>query len=283
MTPFSLTSTRHCYFARRDALRYEEQTQLVEEIPLAISINQITHAVMMVTPNHLDDFAIGFAFSEGIINSKQDVRDIQLEETTIAHLGIPGLALNLDISPRQFAHFKQHKHAHLGATGCGLCGKDSLEQALPILKPLPASQALPTHILKTLREMLFAHQDLGQKSGAIHAAMLLSPEGHPIICLEDIGRHNALDKIIGYALNHNISLHNHSVVMSSRCSTELIQKAVRATLSTLIHLASPSTLAVSLARQLGLTLIHLPKKDEPRIFASSFHADHSEKQNLSKN
>lgn len=273
MMPFSMTSTQDCYFARCGSSSYEEHTQLVEEIPLAISINQITHAVMMVTPNHLDDFAMGFAFSEGIIESAQDVRDIQLDETSIKHLGIAGLALNLDISPRRFAQFKQHKQAHLGASGCGLCGKDSLEQALPVLKPLPTSQTLPTDTLKTLKEMLFEHQELGKKSGAIHAAMLLSPDGTPIICLEDIGRHNALDKVIGYAINHKITLHNHSVVMSSRCSTELIQKAVRAQLSTLIHLASPSTLAVALARQLGLTLIHLPKKDEPRVFASSFHSE----------
>ena len=91
--------------------------------------------------------------------------------------------------------------------------------------------------------------------------------------MEDIGRHNALDKVIGYALQQDINLHNHSVLMTSRCSTEQVQKAVRVGLSRLVHLASPSTLAVKLAKHYGLTLIHLPKQDAPRVFASSIQLE----------
>lgn len=241
---------------------------LVEEMPLAITVNGIAHAVMMTTPIHLDAFVIGFALSEGLINHKNEIRDLNLR--TLEHhdtqSSLLSLTIDIELSPRKLSEFKQTKQARLGATGCGLCGVESISHALPTLSILPASDPITEKELAHLRELLFSQQILGQETGAIHAALLLSPQGKAIICMEDIGRHNALDKVIGYALMNNIKLHNHSVVMSSRCSTELIQKAVRAGLSRLIHLASPSTLAVALAKQSNLTLIHLPRKDSPRIF-----------------
>ncbi|MBR7889172.1 formate dehydrogenase accessory sulfurtransferase FdhD [Marinomonas sp. A79] len=241
---------------------------LVEETPLAISINGIAHAVMMVTPLHLEAFVLGFARSEGLITQLDNVRDMEIEESSSA-MGVQSLAINLVISPRQFARFKQRKHTHLGASGCGLCGVESIAAAVPELEQLAPCRPLQDALLTQLRRQFHQHQTLGNQTGAVHGALLLSPAGDAIICMEDIGRHNALDKILGYALQQGINLHNHSVLMSSRCSTELVQKAVRVGLSRLIHLASPSTLAVKLARHYGLTLIHLPKQDAPRVFASS--------------
>lgn len=246
---------------------------LVEETPLAISINGIAHAVMMVTPLNLDAFVIGFARSEGIITRLDDVRDIEVEEN---HSTVKGttettdsLAINLVLSPRRFTQYKQRKHTHLGASGCGLCGVESLAEAMPTLSAVPPCAPIQQGVLTSLRAQFHQHQTLGNQTGAVHGALLLSSEGKAVVCMEDIGRHNALDKILGYALQQGINLHSHSVLMSSRCSTELVQKAVRVGLSRLIHLASPSTLAVKLARHYGLTLIHLPKHDAPRIFASS--------------
>ncbi|MCB5162430.1 formate dehydrogenase accessory sulfurtransferase FdhD [Marinomonas algarum] len=253
----------------------EEYAELVEEVPLAISINGLAHAVMMVTPIDLDAFTLGLARSEGIIEHLDDVRDMTMQ-TVVSTADIHSLAIDLIISPRRFAQYKQKKTIHLGATGCGLCGMDSLSQAIPSLSTLPDSAPLTEASLSTLRHDLFKYQTLGNKTGAVHAALLLSPTHTPIICMEDIGRHNALDKVLGYALQQGINLHNHSVLMSSRCSTELVQKAVRVGLSRLIHLASPSTLAVTLALHYGLTLIHLPKRDAPRIFASSLQSKGTE-------
>jgi len=244
----------------------ELSTPLVEETPLAISINGIAYAVMMVTPIDLESFVIGFALSEGIIQHLHEIRDIDIQPTSTPP-NINSISINLDISPRRLTMFKQKKQTHLGATGCGLCGVESLAQAIPTLSKLASSTPINEDTLITLRHRLSEHQILGNKTGAIHAALLLSPQNEVICCMEDIGRHNALDKIIGYALQQKIELHNHTVLMSSRCSTELVQKAVRVGLSHLVHLASPSTLAVKLAHHYGLTLIHLPKKDAPRIFA----------------
>ncbi|ETX11092.1 formate dehydrogenase accessory protein FdhD [Marinomonas ushuaiensis DSM 15871] len=244
----------------------EPSTPLVEETPLAISINGIAYAVMMVTPIDLESFVIGFALSEGIIENLNEIRDIDIQPTSTPP-NIDSISINLELSPRRSALFKQKKQAHLGATGCGLCGVESLSQAIPTLSKLTTSTPMNEDVLVTLRHRLSEHQVLGNKTGAIHAALLVSPQNEVICCMEDIGRHNTLDKIIGYALKQDIKLHNHTVLMSSRCSTELVQKAVRVGLSHLVHLASPSTLAVKLARYYGLTLIHLPKKDAPRIFA----------------
>ncbi|NLQ18356.1 formate dehydrogenase accessory sulfurtransferase FdhD [Marinomonas sp. M1K-6] len=268
----SLTGYQRSPFHRYDALNTQQCTDLVEETPVAISVNGITHAVMMATPIQLDAFVIGFARSEGMIEQLSDIRDIEIHP---AHTqpDITSVAIELTLSPRQFAQFKQKRQSHLGATGCGLCGVESLSQAIPALPKLPPSRLINAAALPTLRSLLSDYQQLGNITGAIHAALLLSPEGDPIVCMEDIGRHNALDKVIGYALQQKINLHNHSVLMSSRCSTELVQKAVRVGLSHLIHLASPSTLAVKLAQYYGLTLIHLPKQDAPRIFASSIQSE----------
>lgn len=268
---FSFNSVQDVSYLFGNNFSCADSVSLVEEVPVAITVNGIAHAVMMTTPIHLDAFVIGFALSEGLIDNIAEVRDLTLQkiDNNVAETTISSLSINLKISPRKLNDFKQTKQARLGATGCGICGVESIRHALPELNALRKSNDVNEGDLFNLRELLFSHQRLGKTTGAIHAALLLSEQNQPIICMEDIGRHNALDKIIGYALMNNIDLHNHSVVMSSRCSTELIQKAVRAGLSRLIHLASPSTLAVTLAKQSNLTLIHLPKKDAPRIFSLS--------------
>ncbi|BFM49056.1 formate dehydrogenase accessory sulfurtransferase FdhD [Marinomonas sp. THO17] len=241
-------------------------TDLVEEVPVTLSIHDLAHAVVMVTPIQLEEFAIGFAISEGIIDKHQDLRDIVFQEQNTTS-GVKGLEINLQISPRRFHDYKQTRKVHVGASGCGLCGKESLQQAFPDLIKLPQTRVMDFSFLEGLRDKVFQAQRLGKRTGALHAALLLDPQGNPLCCMEDIGRHNCLDKIIGYAAKTTTNLDQHSVVMSSRCSTELILKAVKAKLSNLIHLASPSQLAVNLAQEYGLTLIHLPKHDAPRFFA----------------
>lgn len=246
------------------------RASLVEEVAAAISINGIAKAVMMVTPANLEHFAYGFAASEGLISGPEDVRDIIIDTAT-EHGPITQLNIDIMLSPRMFNRFKQAQQVRLGASGCGLCGSESLAQAFPELSPLPTCAELDPMSLVNMRQLFAQQQILGQQSGAIHGALLLDDRAQPIVCMEDIGRHNALDKIIGFALAKQRNLHNHSVVMSSRCSTELVQKAIKAKLSRLIHLASPSAQAVHMAQYYGLTLVHLPKQDSPRLYAPIDH------------
>lgn len=261
-------SSLYRYATQASAEQFVDQkTALVEEVATAISINGINHAVMMTTPIKLTEFALGFALSEGLIRDANDVYDLTTHHVP-GPFGSTAITIDLTLSARCFNAYKRNSKVRLGASGCGLCGTDSIEHAFGQLEPLAERPPLDLTDLNDLSGLLNQHQTLGRETGAIHAALLLSPDQTPVICMEDIGRHNALDKVIGYALLNKIELHNYSVLMSSRCSVELVQKAVRAKLSRLIHLASPSALAVAAARSLGLTLVHLPKHDPARIYAA---------------
>lgn len=243
-----------------------QPAELITEQPLAISYNGLAHAVMMVTPQDVEDFLFGFSLSEGIIQQASDIRDWHLTEQAEGE-GPSALHADIQLSSRQLMQFKQARQFRRGATGCGICGTESLSLALPELPKLPAAPLPDAESLLYWRHQFKQWQTLGRQVGAVHAALLLSPEGEGLVCREDIGRHNALDKLIGHSLRTGRTLHQHAALMSSRCSTELIQKAVRAGLSTLIHLASPSDLAVQLARHYGLNLIHLPRHSGPRLYA----------------
>lgn len=248
---------------------FTHSVELIEEVPLVITVNGLAHAVMMITPVDVEPFVVGFLHSEGIIHEKNDIRDLSIRPQT--HNGIESLAADITLSPRMLHTYKQQQTARKGSTGCGLCGIESLADALPSLEPLSIVEThcpLSNEQLTRFRDTLPEHQVLGRQVGAIHAALLIDAQGNVLTSHEDIGRHNALDKVIGWALMHSHNVTGASVLMTSRCSTELIQKAVRAGIHTLIHLASPSSLAVQQARSYHLNLIHLPRQGEPRFYVS---------------
>ena len=254
----------YSYFSPDTDVTAADTALLIEEIPLAILCNGVSHAVMMVSPLDLEDFVTGFALTEGLIE-----RNSSLPAVSIRHQQQPLPAIHADIRlpEAQFRRFlQQQRSVRRGASGCGLCGSESFHQVYPDLSPLPAAPLPALKTLQQLRDTLSRCQQLGQDAGAIHAALLLSADGEPVLCREDIGRHNALDKVIGAAMQQSLELHGCSVVMSSRCSTELILKAVRSGLTTLIHLSAPSALAVELARRYNLNLIHLPRRDAARAY-----------------
>ncbi|MEX1216747.1 formate dehydrogenase accessory sulfurtransferase FdhD [Saccharospirillum sp.] len=244
----------------------DAETDLIEEIPIAISYGDITHGIMMLTPTDLDDFLVGFSLSEGIIRRAADLLDWTLTSTHTPD-GLPAYLLDATLSARRQAQYRNRQRQMLGASGCGLCGSASLESAFVPLKPLQPAPILPREQLSQLRDQLTQAQTLGPRVGAIHAAALIDPQGNLLACREDIGRHNALDKLIGHALRGEHSLTGHTLVMSSRCSVELVNKAVIAGASTLVNLAAPSTLAVDRARRYGLNLIHLARDNQPRFYS----------------
>ncbi|WP_028670583.1 formate dehydrogenase accessory sulfurtransferase FdhD [Saccharospirillum impatiens] len=244
----------------------DTETELIEEVPVAISYGDITHGIMMLTPTDLDDFLVGFSLSEGVIKRATDLLDWTLTPTHTPD-ALPAYVLDATLSARRQAQYRQRQRQMLGATGCGLCGSDSLESAFAPLEPLTPAPVLPRERLSPLRELLSRAQVLGPRVGAIHAAALVDPNGTLIACREDIGRHNALDKLIGHALRREYSLSGHTLVMSSRCSVELVNKAIIAGASTLVNLAAPSTLAVDQARRYNLNLIHLARDNQPRYYS----------------
>lgn len=237
------------------------QAVLAEETALAISYNGISQAVMMVTPNDLEDFVLGFSLSNRLIARPEELYDTQLAGQGEARQA------ELTIASRAFAGLKQQHRQLAGSSGCGVCGIAALEHALPTMSPLSPAPLPPARLFAQLRQRLTEHQQLAQPSGALHAALYLDNQGEVLFCREDIGRHNALDKLIGAIYRAGLSPHEGMVVMTSRCSLELIQKAVTTQIGTLVTLSAPTALTVQWARRYRLNLIHLPHHSGPRLYS----------------
>jgi FdhD protein len=236
-------------------------TALAEEVALAIAFNGINQAVMLVTPTDLEDFIVGFSLGSGIIQDASDIYDLQLSGSGSAQYA------QVTIANRAFWNLKQQRRQLAGTSGCGLCGVEAVEQALPELEVLPGAPLPPAEWLDGLRQRISAFQPLGQHCGAVHAAVFMNDQGQLLLGREDIGRHNALDKLIGGLVRQNISTAGGLAIVTSRCSLELIQKVLRAGIQTLVSLSSPTGLAVQWARRHNLNLIHLPQKNAPRVYS----------------
>ncbi|WP_110972039.1 formate dehydrogenase accessory sulfurtransferase FdhD [Pseudomonas huaxiensis] len=234
---------------------------LAEEVALAIAYNGISQAVMLVSPTDLEDFVVGFSIGSGIVEHIDDIYDVKLAGNGSA------LHAQVEIASRAFWNLKTQRRQMAGTSGCGLCGVEAVEQALPDLKALPGAPLPPAEWLAGLRQRINAFQPLGQHCGAVHAALFMDAHGELLMGREDIGRHNALDKLIGALLRQRIDTTGGLAVVTSRCSLELIQKVLRAGIQTLVSLSSPTGLALQWARRHNLNLIHLPQHSAPRVYS----------------
>ncbi|NWB92418.1 formate dehydrogenase accessory sulfurtransferase FdhD [Pseudomonas agarici] len=237
------------------------ETALAEEVALAIAYNGISQAVMLVTPTDLEDFIVGFSIGSGIIHDASELYDLKLSGSGSAQHA------EVEISSRAFWNLKEQRRQLAGTSGCGLCGVEALEQALPELAALPGAPLPPAAWLDNLRQRISAFQPLGQHCGAVHAALFMNHQGELLLGREDIGRHNALDKLIGALVRRQIPTAGGLAIVTSRCSLELIQKVLRAGIQTLVSLSSPTGLALQWARRHNLNLIHLPHKSAPRVYS----------------
>lgn len=218
------------------------------ETPIALVFNGISHAVMMATPSDLEAFALGFAVSEGLLMSPDECFGIALK------VSAEGIEVNLHVAASAEARLKESRRKLVGRTGCGLCGIDSL-RALDLSHDLvlPCRPRSTSAILKAF-EQLPSLQALNALTGAHHAAGWATPDGELIQVREDVGRHNALDKLLGQRLLDKQRFDNGFVVMSSRASYELVLKCARLGVPTLATISAPTTLAVEIARQAGMGL-----------------------------
>jgi FdhD protein len=237
------------------------RTALAEEVALAIAYNGISQAVMLVSPTDLEDFIVGFSLGSGIIASPDEIYDLKLSGSGAAQHA------QVEIASRAFWNLKQQRRQLAGTSGCGLCGVEAVEQALPELDVLPGAPLPPAIWLEGLRQRIGAFQPLGQHCGAVHAALFMDSTGELLLGREDIGRHNALDKLIGALIRQQIPLTGGIAIVTSRCSLELIQKVLRAGIQTLVSLSSPTGLALQWARRHNLNLIHLPQHSAPRVYS----------------
>ncbi|MBM7332910.1 formate dehydrogenase accessory sulfurtransferase FdhD [Alloalcanivorax marinus] len=234
---------------------------LAAEVAVAISYNGINHAVMMATPEHLEDFVTGFTLTAGLVDDARALYDIELTPLEDA------VEAAVTLSSRAFAGFKQQRRGQAGTGGCGLCGVEALDQALPPLPERARSPLPPPEHLEALRKRFEATQRLARHSGAMHAAIYVDGAGETRLCREDIGRHNALDKLIGACVRRGLDPADGFLAITSRCGLELIHKAVRAGAGTLVSLSAPSSLSVRQARRSALNLIHQPRQGAPRLYS----------------
>lgn len=229
---------------------------VADEVPVALQYNGVSHAVMLATPLDLEDFAVGFSLSEGLVDQAGDVHDIETETTDL------GLVLHIEIAARCLARLKERRRTLAGRTGCGLCGVESLAQALPRIDRQVVPNALDVRALaRAMREMRML-QALQSTTGATHAAAWCSPQGQVQLVREDVGRHNALDKVIGALARARSDTAPGFFAVTSRASYEMVQKAVRAGAGTLAAISAPTSLAVRTAQEAGLCLVGFARGDQ---------------------
>lgn len=233
------------------------------EVPVSLVFNGISHAVMMATPQDLESFALGFALSEGILDSAADCYGLDVEP--LRAQAVSCVAVHLEISARCFARLKARRRSLAGPTGCGLCGVESLD-ALDFLPPPLApqpwlAQLSVDHVLAALAEMP-QRQVLNADCGALHAAGWMRADGVLTDVLEDVGRHNALDKLLGHLAHAGRLLEPGMVVMTSRASYELVRKCARLQIPALATISAPTALAIQMAQETGLALWGLCRGDQ---------------------
>jgi len=240
---------------QRDGATIERIEVLAQESPVALVYNGISHAVMMASPADLEDFAIGFSISEGIADTRADLGAIEVVPVDV------GIEVRIELSSRAFRHLKERRRTLAGRTGCGLCGVDSLEQAVRQMQPVSSDLKIELERIYRAMENLPDQQTHNRAARSLHAAAFATPDGALRIVREDVGRHNALDKLIGAMLRGGLEPGSGICLITSRCSHEMVQKAVIAGFPVLAAVSAPTLMARRLAEAHNLTLIALMRRD----------------------
>lgn len=241
--------------AWRDGRAAARDDWIAEEVPVALVFNGVSHAVMLASPSDLDDFALGFAFTEGLIDSPDALYGVE------THAVADGIELRLEVSSACAWRLRERRRTLAGRTGCGLCGTDSLAQVQRALAPVAPVQVRPAALALALGE-LRAHQAVQRLTGATHAAAWCGLDGRVRLAREDIGRHNALDKLIGAMLRSAENPSAGFVALTSRASLEMVQKSAAAGVGVLAAVSAPTSLAVERARCLGVALAGFVRGDD---------------------
>lgn len=231
------------------------------EMPVSIEICGLAYAVMMATPADLEDYAVGFALAEALIEAPGEVERIDI------HPLESGVALRLWLPPERRELVFERVRNRVSESSCGLCGLENIEQVLRPLPPLTARIATDRAAISAALAALRDHQPLGRATGAVHAAAFCSPAGAIRLAREDVGRHNALDKLIGALARAGIDPATGFILLSARCSYELVEKTVRAGCPMLVTISAPTSLAVERAKAAGLTLVALARSDSALLLS----------------
>jgi FdhD protein len=254
---------------------YNTQTDYIaEEVPVSLVYNGTPHVVMLMTPANLEDFALGFSITEGII--------LQPEEILSTHVynRSNGIEVRLEIPENRFCNIADKGRNLTGRTGCGLCGASTLEQAVRYPNPVVSGLKLPMSELISALTAIGHQQPINKLTGAVHAAAWALPGQGIQYVREDVGRHNALDKIIGLLLRLGKNPAEGYVVITSRASFEVAQKAASVGISLLAAMSAPTGLAIRIAEETGLTLIGFARQNQQVVYTHPHRITHSSQPTL---
>jgi FdhD protein len=240
---------------------YSVQDWVADEVPVALEYNGISHAVMLTTPLDLEDFALGFSLSEGILETADELYGVEEEPSDL------GITLHLQVASAAFARLKERRRSMTGRTGCGLCGTESLAHVSRQMPALTRSFSLGRQAIARAMSEFQALQTLQQATGAVHAAAWCSAQGEVRWLREDVGRHNALDKLIGALASNDIDASTGFIAVTSRASFEMVQKTAMAGVSVLAAVSAPTSFAVKTADDAGLTLVGFARQQDLAIYS----------------
>ncbi|WP_407575950.1 formate dehydrogenase accessory sulfurtransferase FdhD [Raoultella terrigena] len=256
----TVTGYRQVALWKRDNLQHPQPDELAEEVPVALVYNGISHVVMMASPGDLQRFAVGFSLSEGIIENRSEIYGMDVVQEC------NGLTVRIELSSRRFMGLKERRRALAGRTGCGVCGVEQLNDIGRPVRPLPFTQTFNLANLDRALEHLNDVQPIGRITGCTHAAAWVRPSGQLAGGHEDVGRHVALDKLLGRRVEEGNDWQNGAALVSSRASYEMVQKAAMCGVEILFAVSAATALAVEVAERCNLTLVGFCKPGRATIY-----------------
>jgi FdhD protein len=253
----------------KDGLHEQKLDYVAEEVPISLIYNGLPHVVMLATPTNLEEFALGFSITEGILKNPQELLSTRIYNRS------NGIEIQLKIPDYRFQCMSDKGRNLTGRTGCGLCGASTLKQAIRQPNAVDGSLLLSATDLHAALSELHHHQNLNRITGAIHAVAWAVPGQGIINIREDVGRHNALDKLIGFLLRTGKDLSTGFVIVTSRASYEMVQKTAWVGINLLAAISAPTGLAIRLANETGLTLIGFARNDQHVVYTHPQRLTHN--------
>ncbi|MBR0928068.1 formate dehydrogenase accessory sulfurtransferase FdhD [Bradyrhizobium diazoefficiens] len=244
----------------RNGVASEGTRFIPEETPLALTYNGGTYAVMMGTPQNLEDFAVGFSLSEGIVKSVDDIRSLEVVRLD------DGIELRMWLAPEDAARISERRRHVAGPTGCGICGIESIAEAVRPAAVVSQGQSFTPGEIMAAMQAIAPLQSINLQTRAVHAAAFWSPAGNIVALREDVGRHNALDKLAGSLARSRTDAAGGMVLLTSRVSVEMVQKAAAIGAPVMIAVSAPTALAIRTAEAAGITLVAIARQDGFEIF-----------------
>lgn len=255
-----IPGSRQITLWKRSDLQNSRPDVLAEEVPVALVYNGISHVVMMATPKDLEWFAVGFSLSEGIIETASEIYAMEVVPSC------NGLEVQIELSSRRFMGLKERRRALAGRTGCGVCGVEQLNDIGKPISPLPFTQTFNLANLDQALHHLTDFQPIGTLTGCTHAAAWMLPSGELVTGHEDVGRHVALDKLLGHRAKEGERWQSGAALVSSRASYEMVQKSAMCGVEILFAVSAATTLAVEVAERCNLTLVGFCKPGRATIY-----------------